>query len=286
MQGQITRAFRALSPLASVESGRRSLQGYDVAMRLDLLSAGDHLSTEDGPTPAKVTMQVGRADVVRPREATVPLTVSVTTKAPPPSFSLRFTGVALEIGGHWQVSWTTMCMLLESAGSVCPDTPGQVWAGDIVPTAENGPDGSSALTSGLVNPKDLAAAPGGGVLIGDQARNQILKWDNGQLSVVAGNGLQGFAGDGSPAVDAELNDPGEIAVGPTGIVYFADSGNKRVRAVLSDGDITTVAGDGSTGIDADSGDGGLATRRAQPEWAGGGPTGELYFGSGSDISNT
>ena len=93
-------------------------------------------------------------------------------------------------------------------------------------------------------------APDGGVLIADADRNQILEWHGGTLSVVAGDGLSGFSGDGGPAVDAELDDPGPIAVAPDGTICFVDRGNNRVRAVNPDGTITTVAGDGTLGLGA------------------------------------
>jgi DNA-binding beta-propeller fold protein YncE len=74
----------------------------------------------------------------------------------------------------------------------------------------------------------------------------------------------GFGGDGGPAVEARIAQPvgqaaepaGRLAVDAEGNVYFADSGNHRVRKIDRDGIITTVAGNGSPGF---SGDGGAAT---------------------------
>src|SRR5262249_42838020 len=67
----------------------------------------------------------------------------------------------------------------------------------------------------------------------------------------------GSGGDGGPAVDANLNFPGAVAVDRDGNVYIADAGNNRVRRVdASSGTITTIAGTGSSGS---GGDGGQAT---------------------------
>ncbi len=74
---------------------------------------------------------------------------------------------------------------------------------------------------------------------------------------VAGNGVQGFSGDGGPALAAALNNPHGIAVDSLSNLYIADTGNQRVRRVDAvTGIITTVAGNGTRGF---GGDGGLGT---------------------------
>src|SRR6202012_3784277 len=83
-------------------------------------------------------------------------------------------------------------------------------------------------------------------------------------------------GDGGPAVNASLNNPTAIAVDATGVVYFADQFNQRIRKVDLNGIITTIAGTGSAGY---SGDGGPATS-ALLHYPGGmalDAAGNLYF---------
>jgi hypothetical protein len=92
----IARAFRALDPLPPVSRGRALLQGYDTARRLALQQAGTRLLSGTNGGPLTVSNSTGRVTVVRPGEATVPLTVSVKTKFPPPSYSLEYTAVAFE----------------------------------------------------------------------------------------------------------------------------------------------------------------------------------------------
>src|SRR5271157_1343513 len=65
----------------------------------------------------------------------------------------------------------------------------------------------------------------------------------------------GFSGDNGPATSAQLSGPLGVALDASGNLYFADTGNNRVRRV-SQGIITTVAGNGSIGA---GGDGGPAT---------------------------
>ncbi len=77
----------------------------------------------------------------------------------------------------------------------------------------------------------------------------------GDLSIVAGNGIPGFSGDGGPALSASLLKPMACLFDAQGRILIADTGNRRVRRVNADGTITTVAGTGEIGI---SGDGGPA----------------------------
>lgn len=86
----------------------------------------------------------------------------------------------------------------------------------------------------------------------------VFKLDStGTLTVVAGNGRQGFSGDGGPATQAQLSLPwpyaGDeidfsfavgLAVTPSGDLLIADTGNGRIRRV-SQGVITTIAGGGN-----------------------------------------
>jgi len=77
-----------------------------------------------------------------------------------------------------------------------------------------------------------------------------------QVTTFAGTGTRGFGGDGGPAVDAQFNNPGSLALGPDGSLYISDNGNYRVRRIGPDGKISTYAGNGQYG---GAGDGGLAT---------------------------
>jgi hypothetical protein len=77
----------------------------------------------------------------------------------------------------------------------------------------------------------------------------------GVRTIVAGTGTSGFSGDGGPATAAQLNVPAGVDVDPSGRVLIADRVNNRIRQVGVNGEITTVAGNGTIGF---SGDGGLA----------------------------
>ena len=72
---------------------------------------------------------------------------------------------------------------------------------------------------------------------------------------MAGNGVQGFYGDGRQATNAGLNWPSGVVADTLGNLFIADSGNRRIRKVAANDIITTVAGGGSHEL----GDGGPAT---------------------------
>lgn len=64
---------------------------------------------------------------------------------------------------------------------------------------------------------------------------------DGTISPLAGT-VPGFAGDGGPADQAQLNTPRDVAVLADGSVLIADFANDRVRRVTTDGRIDTAAG--------------------------------------------
>jgi hypothetical protein len=100
-------------------------------------------------------------------------------------------------------------------------------------------------TVGPRQPGPLALGADGKLYVADDALNEILvREPHGTFTVVAGNGKAGYSGDGAAATQAEINRPEGMALAPNGTLYFADSGNSRVRAVLPNGVITTVVGNG------------------------------------------
>jgi sugar lactone lactonase YvrE len=96
------------------------------------------------------------------------------------------------------------------------------------------------------------------------------------ITTVAGTGTNGFSGDGGPATNASLNYPEGLAVDSSGNLYIADSGNHRLRKMDLDNVITTVAGNGGSGV---SGDGGAATNAGlkQPYGIGVDASGDLFI---------
>jgi sugar lactone lactonase YvrE len=161
------------------------------------------------------------------------------------------------------------------------------FAGTGVP-GFNGEDGN-ALEAQLDHPSAVSYDPRTGEVFIADTRNyrvRVVSPKDGQLRTVAGVGLRGvapnlvppdvkapgslaighFSGDGGSALNAELNLPAGVGADPIGILFIADSGNHRIRAInrgtssvilmgveIEPGQIRTIAG---TGIAGFSGDGG------------------------------
>jgi sugar lactone lactonase YvrE len=148
--------------------------------------------------------------------------------------------------------------------------------GDGLPAAEaqlNCPRGSDAV------PAFKLAIDGNSLYLADTLNHRIRRIDltTGIISTFAGTGTPGYSGDGGPAVQAALNFPTDVAIGPDHAVYVCDSRNHAVRKVTLQGTISTVAGTGVAGF---SGDGPLATQ-AQLNTPGGifvDRSGTLYIG--------
>jgi len=90
--------------------------------------------------------------------------------------------------------------------------------------------------------------------------NCVYKLSGSTITLLAGNSRPGFAGDGGPAVSAQLSGPQGLVVDKSGNVYISDTNNNRVRVVTTNGVISTFAGTGQAGSVGSFGDGGPATQ--------------------------
>ncbi|MBX3163212.1 MAG: T9SS type A sorting domain-containing protein [Bacteroidetes bacterium] len=142
-------------------------------------------------------------------------------------------------------------------------------------------DGGAATAAQLNYPQSVAVDGSGNVYIADGYNIRIRKVSsNGIITTIAGNGTQGFSGDGGAATAAQFWFSMGVATDAVGNVYITDS-NSRIRKVNSNGIITTIAGNG-TGIF--SGDGGAATAAGliQPNGVAVDAAGNVYI---SDIDS-
>lgn len=122
--------------------------------------------------------------------------------------------------------------------------------------AGNGTAGNSATE--VSAPRGGTIDSAGNIYFADSGNNVIRKIDvSGAITVVAGTGQAGYAGDGAAATSAQLNAPAKVVVDAAGDLYIADTGNNVIRYVsAATGYISTIAGTGTAGY---TGDGGAAT---------------------------
>ena len=118
-------------------------------------------------------------------------------------------------------------------------------------------DGGPATSAKLSGPRGIEVDTDGTLYIADSANNRIRRvTPGGTISTVAGNGTEAFGGDGGSAVAASFDHPADMLVDGRGGLIVADTQNNRVRRILPDGVVVTIAGIGTT---SNSGDGGFAT---------------------------
>jgi len=109
-----------------------------------------------------------------------------------------------------------------------------------------GGDGMAATAAKLAYPS-MALDGAGNIYIGDTYNCRVREvTPDGKIKTIAGNGTCAATGDGGPAISAQLNYPGSIAVDGSGNIYVAEE--HRIRKIAAGtGIISTFAGSGGTG---------------------------------------
>ena len=113
-------------------------------------------------------------------------------------------------------------------------------AGDSVIGSRDAGDGGPALRAQGA-PVDAVVDDLGVVYFAQSRRVRRIGLD-GIVTTFAGGSEGGAAGDGGPAVAAQLRSPQNLALGPDGSIYVSDTGNGRIRRIDPAGVISTVAG--------------------------------------------
>jgi len=125
-------------------------------------------------------------------------------------------------------------------------------------------DGGQATSARINGPFTIISDPKGNIYFVDYLNRRVRKiGTDGVITTVAGSGNFTVSGDGGLATATDMI-PGFITLGPDGSLYISDDGytaqgSHRLRKVLPNGTITTVAGNKTSGF---TGDGGQATAAA------------------------
>ena len=130
------------------------------------------------------------------------------------------------------------------------------FVGQVPPTItiENGSGKISWASSVPIGTYILPVQASNGTFTADTAIYTLIV--SGKIITIAGSAA-GFSGDGASALDARLNLPYDVTLDPQNNIYIADGGNNRIRKITADGNISTIAGNGTSPF---SGDGGPASQ--------------------------
>ena len=106
-------------------------------------------------------------------------------------------------------------------------------------------DGGPATSALFNTPHRLTLDKIGNILVPDKFNHRIRKIDTkGVVNTIAGNGTAAYAGENVAAAASSIALPSSVAVDSTSIIYFAEQGARRIRKILPNGQMVTVAGIG------------------------------------------
>ena len=130
----------------------------------------------------------------------------------------------------------------------------------------------------VASPRGLIVDTAGNLYLTDVANHQVRRvTPDGKAEVVAGTGAIGSGGDNESALKAQLGYPGSLALGRWGSLYIADTGQRRIRQVTSDGRIHTVVGGNPTPSLTDDRTDPQAVDLPDSFSIGASPSGQLYI---------
>jgi sugar lactone lactonase YvrE len=125
-------------------------------------------------------------------------------------------------------------------------------AGDVSTLAgsagQAGSDDGVGAAARFNNPMGVAVDASGNVYVADELNSTIRKvTPAGEVTTFAGTAGQFGSADGTGS-SAQFKFPRGVAVGPSGNIYVADSGNNTIRKITPDAVVTTLAGSGLAGF--------------------------------------
>ncbi len=125
-----------------------------------------------------------------------------------------------------------------------PILAGDATTGVLNPLKKASFSGNKDIWTKLKGARRIFADNRGNLYLLDDSRVLYIDFSDHFVSVLAGT-TKGFAGDGGPAIDAQMFWPQSVVADPLGNLYIADSENQRIRKIDAKTHIiTTIAGNG------------------------------------------
>ncbi len=109
-------------------------------------------------------------------------------------------------------------------------------------SGDNGPADFAQLNG----PYGIFIDEGNLLFIADSRNNVIRRVDkSGFITTIAGTGIEGYVGDGGPALESQLNTPQSLFVDRAGQIYVGDEHNWAIRLIDNNNNIFTLVGTGT-----------------------------------------
>jgi len=122
--------------------------------------------------------------------------------------------------------------------------------GEVGTIAGNGTAGfadGTEMVARFRNPIGITTDASDNLYVADFNNHSIRKVaSDGEVSTIAGNGTAGLT-DGA-GTNAQFRNPFDITTDVSGNLYVADFNNHSIRKVASDGEVSTIAGNGTAGF--------------------------------------
>ncbi len=172
--------------------------------------------------------------------ASTPDTVTVTVTAgtnDAPTATLTASSTTITRGQSTTLSWS-------STNAVSAEINRRIGAVPTVGSRQVSPTIRTVYTLTVTDANGAVATATASVIVSEPQT---------PVDTLGGDGEPGFSGDGGRASEARVDSPGGAILDAEGNLYFADTGNHRIRKIDAEEVITTVAGNGMAGYDGDGG---------------------------------